>query len=290
LCNAFQTPRRTRPFCPASWKAAEYLLFAIALFPVLLDVLAADTNRSRDAMTWQYFAYIMRSVVMSAAELTKLSEERMRVVQLKFYKCFESTYGKEQLPYNIHTVWLAIMVILLLQFSLYFFLSSLQFASHVDRLVASSQDVLHDSSFPFEASFAKMRLSYKTGTRTITKQILHNMLLKKHFGAAKHVCRKSFRFGIRQTKKMRDDLLFRFSGSSYEFYKLVGMDGDVFKVRVVHSHANVELIPELAETGVLEYSHTANSVVKKSAGWFHGKAIIVNGNIVAMPSAVLTEV
>lgn len=266
---------RPRDLCLGSWKTEEYRNLILFYFPAL----RSDPFPRPLMDIWMGLAYAIRALCLDDEEYAHVSS--VNDVFMHVYRSWESYFGAENCTYNLHLT------------------------SHLVLIRQHRGQLPTWSAFPFEGMYSRLRY-FKTACRNPCKQMIaeNNLFNTRHNGCGKNI---SYRPARKRTGKVDNSYVYTFDTSassrrpSYAFYRLredLNANDGAFKCSPIHVQrphkmfGGTNTIKNLdwASVGVFHYEgediRTYCFLTKSDIA---GKAILVNGFMVTIPTAVLWE-
>lgn len=211
-----QFPRATRKLDFSSFKAAEYQLVMMFLWPILVEVIHEEGSRRgirryvRLARLWRSMAFLSRVYYLPDEEFAFLDTTQLAAFAKATYELYESLFGQYNCTYNLHQVKKVIpcslncplMVLLLLQLA------------HLNE-IRRNGSFAETSAFAFEGAFARLKSCYSSSAMNVPKQTMNNYYMWLNAGKSLHHCKRRLDLRGNRTAKYRNDLVYVFRRGLY---------------------------------------------------------------------------
>ena len=243
--------RRTRNL-ELTCKAEEFRNILCFYFVILIDAISEEDNPGLKRL-FATLAYISRMYYTNDDEYNEVSPTKRVKIIKQFMEKFVKIYGESYCTYNFH-----------------------QFI-HYEKY-RQKGPFPDTSAIPFEGAFAETQKLYRSGTRSVEKQILTGQYTRHQ---NTHSCKKSLRVEPegRKTKKVDDSWLYKFENHRYSFFLVRQREEDNVWVSEVDVETAIisgnDPLLQWGKIGVKKFWYAKTETKKENLHTFTGKAIVV---------------
>ena len=258
--------RRVRDLDFAVLKAQEMRNIILFLFPVVIQCLEKDAKERR---LWLLLSYMIRSCVLPEPEFDDIDKADIASATNHFYVLFENLFTAKNCTYSVHVL-----------------------ASHLMEICILGP-FTETSAFIFENFYGEMRRSFTPGTISPLKQIMQTIYLKR--SKTYHSCEKSIYFSHKDTALERNSLIYIYSNSTYDMYKIINIEKNNPDILQCNIQGKIEI--QFAEAqdldwskvGVFKEGATGQEIINVPRKNVHGKVLKVCSLLLTCPLNVLHE-
>ena len=258
-----ETSRRARKLDFSVFKGQEFRNIAIFFFPLVLECIEPG-EKERNA--WLYLAYVLRAALIPSNEFAHIDLEIVNTMCANFYHLYESLFGKQNCPYNLHV-----------------------FCSHLLE-IRTHGPLTETSAFKFEAFYGELRRAFVPGTVSPLKQILKNIMLKR--ALRKHFCQNTIFLSNYDTPLESNNLIYTYNRNVYEIYQISDINGNVMncmKVGLYPVHFPETPNLDWSSVGMFKKGGVCSKQIQLLTSEVHGKVFHVDKYLLTCPINVLNE-
>lgn len=258
--------RRARSLDFSVMKGQEYRNIVLFFFPLVVQCIEP---KHKERKLWLLLAYKIRACTLPNKEFQSINLEVIEYCCKEFYKLYESLFSIDNCTYNTHVV-----------------------CSHLLDM-RDQGPLTHTSAFSFESFYGEVRHAFVPGTPSTLKQIMTKIFLKRQLSY--HCCAPSMTCTNYETDMERNNLIYTYIHQTYEFYRIVEVEDDVFLCKKIEKQTH-----KFPETPTLKWEKVglfkvsdpmveSNVLVKIPHNSVAGKLIKVQNLMITCSKNVLDE-